>query len=104
MLVGARLARGSRLPSPVVQMYIPSAWPRSTTFVSPATTSTPAVRAARAIASTSPRSSSAANPSSSTSERLSASGRAPETARSLTVPLTARSPIEPPGKRSGLTT
>ena len=33
-----------------------------------------------------------------------ASGRAPATARSLTVPLTASSPIEPPGKRSGLTT
>ena len=43
-------------------------------------------------------------PSSSTSERLSASGRAPATARSLTVPLTASSPIEPPGKRSGRTT
>ena len=38
------------------------------------------------------------------SERLSASGRAPATARSLTVPLTASSPIEPPGKRIGLTT
>ena len=35
---------------------------------------------------------------------VSASGRAPATARSLTVPLTASSPIEPPGKRSGLTT
>ena len=31
-------------------------------------------------------------------------GRAPPTARSLTVPLTARSPIEPPGKNSGDTT
>ena len=31
-------------------------------------------------------------------------GRAPETARSLIVPLTASSPIEPPGKRIGLTT
>jgi hypothetical protein len=30
--------------------------------------------------------------------------RAPDTARSLTVPLTASSPIDPPGKRSGLTT
>ena len=61
-------------------------------------------RAAAAIASTSARSSSAGSPSSSTSERLSASGRAPPIARSLTVPLTASSPIEPPGKRSGLTT
>ena len=32
------------------------------------------------------------------------SGRAPETARSLTVPLTASSPMSPPGKKSGLTT
>ena len=38
------------------------------------------------------------------SRAVSASGRAPATARSLTVPLTASSPIEPPGKRSGLTT
>ena len=30
--------------------------------------------------------------------------RAPDTARSFTVPLTASSPMEPPGKRSGLTT
>ena len=33
-----------------------------------------------------------------------ASGFAPAIARSLTVPLTASSPIEPPGKRIGLTT
>ena len=57
-----------------------------------------------AIASTSARSSSAERPSSSTIDRLSASGRAPAIARSLTVPLTASSPIEPPGKRIGLTT
>ena len=31
-------------------------------------------------------------------------GLAPETARSFTVPLTASSPMEPPGKRRGLTT
>ena len=31
-------------------------------------------------------------------------GSAPETARSLTVPLTASSPIDPPGKKSGWTT
>ena len=39
---GESVARGSTTPSPVVQMYMPSAWPRSTTFVSPATTATPA--------------------------------------------------------------
>src|SRR3954462_2663933 len=101
---GASEARGSRRPIPVVVMYMPSAWPRSTTLVSPATILTPASRAAAAIASTSAVSVSASSPSSRISERLSASGRAPATARSLTVPLTASSPIEPPGKRSGLTT
>ena len=85
-------------------MYMASAWPRSTTLVSPATICTPAASAARAMASTSARSSSAGSPSSSTSDRVSATGRAPATARSLTVPLTASSPIEPPGKRIGLTT
>ena len=50
---GDSRARGSRRPIPVVHTYMPSAWPRSTTFVSPATISTPAVRAACAIASTS---------------------------------------------------
>ena len=85
-------------------MYIWSAWPRSTTLVSPVTISTPAARAAAAMASTSARRTSAANPSSRIRERLSACGRAPETARSLTVPLTASSPIEPPGNRIGFTT
>src|SRR3954449_2314660 len=37
---GANAARGSRRPMPVVQTYMPSAWPRSTTFVSPVTTVT----------------------------------------------------------------
>jgi hypothetical protein len=73
-------------------------------LVSPATTWTPAASAARAMASTSARSTSDGRPSSSTIDRLSASGRAPATARSLTVPLTASSPIDPPGKRIGLTT
>ncbi len=41
-------ARGSTRPRPVVQTYMPSAWPRSTTFVSPATISTPAARGGRA--------------------------------------------------------
>src|SRR3954453_17220433 len=39
---GANAARGSRRPTPVVHTYMPSAWPRSTTFVSPVTTWTPA--------------------------------------------------------------
>ena len=61
-------------------------------------------RRPRRSRSTSARRTSASRPSSRISERLSASGRAPAIARSLTVPLTASSPIEPPGKRSGLTT
>ena len=86
-------------------MYIESQRPRSTTFVSPADDlrRRPPRRRAR-----SPRPRRAARrpprPSSRTSESVSASGRAPPTARSLTVPLTASSPIEPPGKRIGLTT
>ena len=79
-------------------------WPRSTTLVSPVTISTPAAVAAAAIASTSARRTSAGRPSSRTSETLIASGSAPAAARSLTVPLTASSPIEPPGNRIGLTT
>src|SRR3954452_1221144 len=101
---GERSARLSRRPRPAVQMYISSAWPRSTTFVSPATTSTSAACAAAAIASTSPRSTSASRPSSSTSDTVSASGLAPAAARSFTVPFTASSPIDPPGKRIGRTT
>jgi hypothetical protein len=103
-LAGESCARRSIAPTPAVHKYIWSACPRSTTFVSPATTSTPAAAAAVAMASTSARSTSAGRPSSSTIERLSACGRAPATARSLTVPLTASSPIDPPGKRIGLTT
>ncbi len=101
---GESEARSSRWPTPDVLMYIASAAPRSTTFVSPVITATPASEAARAIASTSARSSSASRPSSRTSATLIASGLAPAIARSFTVPFTASSPIEPPGKRIGLTT
>ena len=86
--VGDSRARGSTRPMPVVVTYIRSAWPRSTTFVSPATTETPAASAALAIASTSNPSSSAVSPSSRIRASVSASGRAPATARSLTVPFT----------------
>src|SRR5450755_3384432 len=97
-------ARGSIAPIPVVHRYIPSASPRGTTFVSPPTISTPACRAASAMAWTSSRSTPASRPSSRIIETVSACGRAPAIARSLAVPLTASSPIEPPGKRSGETT
>jgi hypothetical protein len=43
-------------------------------------------------------------PSSSMKPDGEASGRAPHMARSLTVPQTARLPMSPPGKKSGLTT
>ena len=89
---------------PLVHRYIPSAAPRSTTLVSPPTISTPAARAAAAIASISARRTAASSPSSRIIETVSASGLAPAIARSLTVPLTASSPILPPGTRSGLTT
>src|SRR3954452_2606559 len=101
---GEKAARGSRWPRPVVVMYRPSACPRSTTLVSPPTIRTPAVSAARARASTSSRSVCASSPSSRMRLTVSATGRAPAIARSLTVPLTASSPIDPPGKRRGLTT
>ncbi len=85
-------------------MYMPSAFPCSTTFVSPPTTVTPARAAASAIARTSASSTGVGSPASSTKVVTSAIGLAPDTARSLTVPLTASSPIDPPGKRSGRTT
>ena len=101
----ARAARVDRSPTPVVQTYMPSAWPCSTTLVSPAIDlARRPSRAARATAST-PRA--AARRPGPPRARARASARAagrPTTARSLTVPLTASSPIEPPGKRSGVTT
>ena len=91
-------------PTPAVVTKRPSALPRSTTFVSPATTGTPACSAARAIDWAIRRRSSSGKPSSITKAAESHSGSAPATARSLTVPFTASSPMSPPGKKSGLTT
>ncbi len=101
---GSSASRSSTMPTPNVVTYMPSHCPCSTTFVSPPTIGTPARRAAAAIASTSARSTSAGSPASRMNDAISAIARAPETARSLTVPFTASSPIEPPGKRSGRTT
>src|SRR5689334_7875005 len=101
---GPRRSRASTSPSPAVVMYIPSALPCSTTLVSPPTTATPARRAAAAMARVSVSSTSAESPASRMSETRSATGCAPETARSFSVPFTASSPIDPPGKRSGCTT
>ena len=78
--------------------------PRGTTFVSPATIGTPASAAAAAIAATCSLSMSAGRPSSRISDSVSAIGLAPAIAMSLIVPLTASSPIVPPGKTIGLTT
>ena len=56
------------------------------------------------MSATMARSSATGNPSSITKAADSHRGSAPSTARSLTVPWTARWPMEPPGKRSGCTT
>ncbi len=85
-------------------MYIRSAWPCSTTFVSPPAMVTPACRAACAIARTSASRTSVGNPASRMKVTTMDSGLAPDTARSLTVPLMASSPMEPPGKLNGFTT
>ena len=95
---------GRTNPMPAVLMYTPSPLPESTTFVSPVTIDTPAVRAAAPIVSAMTPSSSSGMPSSRISPTESAKGVAPLTARSLTVPLIARSPTFPPGKKRGRTT
>ena len=78
--------------------------PRSTTFVSPATIDTPAAPAAAAMEAAIRRRSATGNPSSRMNPADRNAGRAPHIARSFTVPLTARSPMSPPGKNSGETT
>jgi hypothetical protein len=93
-----------KTPRPVVVMKQPSALPRSTTFVSPVTRSTPAVAAAARIDATIRSSCASAKPSSRMNAALTQSGRAPAIATSFTVPFTARSPMSPPGKKSGVTT
>jgi len=78
--------------------------PFSTTLVSPVTICTPAAAAAACIDSVMRTRSATAKPSSRMNPADRYSGTAPDTARSLTVPLTARSPMLPPGKNSGETT
>ena len=101
---GESAARGSSRPIPVVHTYMPSAWPRSTTLVSPATISHAGGGRGRGDRVDLGAQHVGVQALLEDQRRLSASGRAPPIARSLTVPLTASSPIEPPGKRSGLTT
>ena len=64
----------------------------------------PGLAAARAAPATNVRSSSTSRPSSRITAHDSHSGRAPATARSLTVPHTERYPRSPPGKTDGSTT
>src|SRR5262250_682766 len=92
------------MPTPLVVMKQPSALPRSTTLVSPVTRRTPAFLAAALIESTMRASSASGNPSSRMKAALRYRGRAPAMARSFTVPLTASTPMSPPGKKSGVTT
>ena len=93
-----RRPRGTT-PMPDVLMKSLSAAPRPTTLVSPVTIGDARARRGRAAPT---RSRGADRPSGSPSSRMnasdSASGRAPPTARSLTVPLTASSPMSPPRK------
>src|SRR6185437_12149077 len=91
-------------PTPVVVMKMRSPLPRSTTLVSPVTSFTPASSHARRIDATMRWRSVSARPSSRMNAAERKSGVAPPTARSLTVPLTARLPMSPPGKKMGRTT
>ena len=91
-------------PVPVVVMNRPSAAPLGTTLVSPVTICTPALAAAAAISATISFNSAIGKPSSSTNAAEIQDGTAPAIARSLQVPCTASSPMEPPGKRLGCTT
>ena len=85
-------------------MYSPSAAPRLTTLVSPVTISTPAASAAAGHVGDDGAQLGHREPLLEDERGRQPGGRAPITARSLTVPWTARWPIDPPGNRSGLTT
>ena len=96
---------GMRRPMPVVVMYMPVGL-AVLDDLGVAAGDRDARRRARPRPSRAlrPRASSVGSPASSTKVTTRATGRAPDTARSFTVPFTASSPIEPPGKRSGVTT
>ena len=94
---------GERLPIPLVFMNNPSAAAFSTTLVSPVTILTPADLAVEFRLRMIVCSSSVEKPSCMTIAHDRAMGVAPMTDRSLTVPATARRPMSPPGKNSGLT-
>ena len=92
------------IPIPAVLIYSLSTFPRSTTLVSPVTMLTPASAAVRLIDVMILSRSAIASPSSMMREREMYSGRAPDIARSFTVPQTASLPMSPPGKKIGSTT
>ncbi len=98
------LRPGGIFPMPAVLIYSPSALPFSTTLVSPATTCTPDSSAASFIESTTSCRRLVSKPSSMINPADRKAGTAPATHKSLTVPQTARRPMSPPGKNSGLTT
>ena len=85
-----------------VVMYMRSALPCSTTLVSPPAMTTPARRAAAAMARDFGFQDLGRQPGFQDVADHQRLRRAPETARSLTVPFTASSPMEPPGKRKRL--
>lgn len=88
---------------PEVLMKILSAFPRSTTFVSPVKASRLRQRL-RASICTTRQNSPIGVPSSRMKPTERKSGRAPRIARSLTVQWAASFPISPPGKKLGFTT
>ena len=95
------LALGCNFPIPVVLMKILSPLPLSTTFVSPVTILTPAFSAAYLIETKMSQNSFIGSPSSIIKLNDKYCGIPPHIATSLTVPLIAKSPISPPGKKMG---
>src|SRR5207253_1009356 len=91
-------------PTAVVEMKTWSPLPRSTTLVSPVTSCTSHSAQAARIEATIRRRSSSGSPSSRMKAAAMNWGRAPPTARSLTLPVIASFPMSPPGKKIGLTT
>ena len=98
------VAAAASAPTFAVAAATASGWRRSTTLVSPATICTPASRAVAAMLCTTCSNTSRFRPSSRIKAAVRYKGRAPIQAKSFTVPHTAKRPISPPGKKSGVTT
>ncbi len=93
----------SAMPKPEAVTINSSTPPLSTTLVSPAIRGIPTSSRASLIEPTVFLSRSMCSPSSNTMEDASATGVAPITATSFTVPQTANLPMSPPGKKMGFT-